>query len=112
VRCDELFLLGGAIVCEVIGTLLFPATQNFTRIVPTVTMICCYAIAFYWLTFAIREIPIAIVYAIWCGIGVFLIALFSVFFYKQLLQWQAIVGLALIVSGVVLVNLFSSSHSG
>jgi small multidrug resistance pump len=104
--------LGGAIVCEVIGTLLLPATQNFTRIVPTVTMILCYAIAFYCLTFAIREIPIAIVYAIWSGIGVFLIAVFSAFFYKQLLQWQAIVGLALIVSGVVLVNLFSSSHSG
>ena len=106
------FFLGGAIVCEVIGTLLLPATQNFTRIVPTVTMILCYAIAFYCLTFAIREIPIAIVYAIWSGIGVFLIAVFSAFFYKQLLQWQAIVGLALIVSGVVLVNLFSSSHSG
>ena len=106
------FFLGGAIVCGVIGTLLLPATQNFTRIVPTVTMILCYAIAFYCLTFAIREIPIAIVYAIWSGIGVFLIAVFSAFFYKQLLQWQAIVGLALIVSGVVLVNLFSSSHSG
>jgi small multidrug resistance pump len=102
------FFLGGAIVCKVIGTLLLPATQNFTRIVPTVTMILCYAIAFYCLTFAIREIPIAIVYAIWSGIGVFLIAVFSAFFYKQLLQWQAIVGLALIVSGVVLVNLFSS----
>ena len=92
--------------------MLLPATQNFTRIVPTVTMILCYAIAFYCLTFAIREIPIAIVYAIWSGIGVFLIAVFSAFFYKQLLQWQAIVGLALTVSGVVLVNLFSSSHSG
>jgi multidrug transporter EmrE-like cation transporter len=103
--------LGGAIVCEVIGTLLLPATQNFTRIVPTITMICCYAIAFYCLTFAIREIPIAIVYAIWSGIGVFLIALFSALFYKQFLQWQALVGLVLIVAGVVLVNLFNSPHS-
>ena len=54
----------------------------------------------------------AIVYAIWSGLGVFLLALLSAFFYKQLLQWQTIVGLALIVSGVILVNLFSSSHSG
>ena len=74
-------------------------------------MICCYAIAFYCLTFAIRDIPIAIVYAIWSGIGVFLIAIFSAFVYKQLLQWQAIVGLALIVAGVILVNLFSSTQS-
>jgi len=105
-----LFLVG-AIVCEVMGTLLLPATQNFSRIVPTITMICCYVIAFYCLTFAIRDIPIAIVYAIWSGIGVFLIAIFSAFVYKQLLQWQAIVGLALIVAGVILVNLFSSTHS-
>ena len=103
--------LGGAIVCEVMGTLLLPATHNFTRVAPTITMICCYAIAFYCLTFAIRDIPIAIVYAIWSGIGVFLIAVFSAFFYKQLLQWQAIVGLALIVGGVILVNLFSSAQS-
>ncbi len=103
--------LGGAIVCEVIGTLLLPATQNFTRIVPTIIMIFCYAIAFYCLTFAIRDIPIAIVYAIWSGIGVFLIALFSALFYKQFLQWQALVGLVLIVAGVALVNLFSSPHS-
>jgi small multidrug resistance pump len=95
------FFSGGAIVCEVIGTLLFPATQSFTRIVPTVTMICCNAIAFYCLTFAIRKIPIAIVDAIWSGIGVFLIASFGAFFYKQLLQWQAIVGLALIESSVI-----------
>ena len=74
--------LSGAIVCEVIGTLLLPITQNFTRILPTITMIGCYAFAFYCLTFAIRAIPIVIVYAIWSGVG------------------------------VILVNLFSSSHSG
>ena len=104
--------LGGAVACEVVGTLLLPATQNFTRIVPTITMIGCYAVAFYCLTFAIRDIPIAIVYAIWSGIGVFLIAVFSAFFYGQLLQWQALVGLALIIAGVVLVNLFSSPYTG
>ena len=106
------FFLGGAIVCEVVGTLLLPATQNFTRIVPTVTMIGCYAVAFYCLTFAIRDIPIAFVCAICSGIGVFLIAVFSACFYSQLLQWQAIVGLALIIAGVVLVNLFSLPYSG
>ena len=71
--------LAGAILFEVIGTLLLPVTQNFTRAMPTVIMITCYAVAFYCLTFAIRDIPIAIVYAIWSGIGVFLIAVFSAF---------------------------------
>ena len=66
--------LAGAILFEVIGTLLLPVTQNFTRAIPTMIMITCYAVAFYCLTFAIRDIPIAIVYAIWSGIGVFLIS--------------------------------------
>lgn len=104
--------LAGAILFEVIGTLLLPVTQNFTRAMPTVIMITCYAVAFYCLTFAIRDIPIAIVYAIWSGIGVFLIAVFSAFVYKQMLEWQAIVGLALIISGVAVVNVFSASHPG
>jgi len=69
-------------------------------------------VAFYCLTFAIRDIPIAIVYAIWSGIGVFLIAVFSALGHKQMLEWQAIVGLALIISGVGLVSLFSASHPG
>ena len=104
--------LAGAIVFEVIGTLLLPVTQNFTRAIPTVMMIGCYAVAFYCLTFAIRDIPIAIVYAIWSGVGVFLIAVFSALVYKQMLEWQAIVGLVLIISGVALVNLFSASYPG
>ena len=82
------------------------------RAMPTVIMITCYGVAFYCLTFAIRDIPIAIVYAIWSGIGVFLIAVFSAFVYKQMLEWKAIVGLAFIISGVALVNVFSASHPG
>jgi small multidrug resistance pump len=105
------YFLAGAIVFEVCGTLLLPVTQNFTRVLPTIGLAVCYLTAFYCLSFAIREIPIAIVYAIWSGIGVLLIALFSAFVYKQLLDWQAIVGLAMIVGGVALVNLYSHPPS-
>lgn len=105
------YFLAGAIVFEVCGTLLLPVTQNFTRLIPTLGLAVCYLTAFYCLTFAIREIPIAIVYAIWSGVGVLLIALFSAFVYKQLLDWQAIVGLAMIVGGVALVNVYSHSPS-
>jgi small multidrug resistance pump len=104
---NSYYFLGGAIFFEVCGTLLLPATHNFSRFVPTGLMMVCYGIAFYCLTFAIRDIPIAIVYAIWSGAGVFLIALFSTFFYRQILEWPAILGLAFIISGVVLVNVFS-----
>lgn len=105
------YFLAGAILFEVCGTMLLPVTQNFTRLWPTVGLAVCYLTAFYCLTFAIRDIPIAIVYAIWSGIGVLLIAIFSAFVYKQLLEWQAIVGLAMIVGGVILVNLYNNPHS-
>tara|TARA_B100001778_G_C18442767_1_gene563116 strand:- start:95 stop:427 length:333 start_codon:yes stop_codon:yes gene_type:complete len=97
-----------AIFCEVAGTLLLPSTQNFTRPIPTVVAATCYLTALYCLTHVLHKIPIAIVYATWSGLGIFTIAIFGYFFFKQSLSWQAIVGLFLIVTGVVLVNTFSS----
>ena len=97
-----------AIFCEVAGTLLLPSTQNFTRPIPTVVAATCYLTALYCLTHVLHKIPIAIVYATWSGLGIFTIAIFGYFFFKQSLSWQAIVGLFLIVTGVVLVNTFTS----
>jgi multidrug transporter EmrE-like cation transporter len=99
-----------AILLEVTGTMLLPVTANFTRIGPTIIMAICYMAAFWLLTFAIRTIPISIVYATWSGLGVFTIALLGVLIFKQTLSWQAIAGLFLIVIGVILVNLYSSAH--
>jgi small multidrug resistance pump len=106
----QYYYLAGAIVLEVCGTLLLPVTQNFTRPLETVGMAICYLGAFYCLTFAVKVIPVAIVYAIWSGVGVFLIAIFSAFVYRQMLEWPAILGLCLIVAGVGLVNYFSPAH--
>ena len=97
-----------AIFCEVAGTLLLPSTQNFTKITPTVIAATCYLTALYCLTHVLHKIPIAIVYATWSGLGIFTIALFGYYFFKQSLSWQAVLGLFLIVAGVVLVNSFSS----
>ena len=97
-----------AIFCEVAGTLLLPSTQNFTKIIPTSVAAICYLSALYCLTHVLHKIPIAIVYATWSGLGIFTIAIFGYFFFKQNLSWQAILGLFLIVAGVVLVNTFSS----
>ena len=97
-----------AIFCEVAGTLLLPSTQNFTKPIPTVVAAICYLTALYCLTHVLHKIPIAIVYATWSGLGIFTIAIFGYFFFKQSLNWQAILGLFLIVAGVVLVNTFSS----
>ena len=102
------FFLFVAIFCEVAGTMLLPTTQNFTKVIPTSIMAVCYLSALYFLTHVLDKIPIAVVYATWSGLGIFTIAIFGYFFFKQSLSWQAILGLFLIVAGVVLVNSFSS----
>ena len=102
-----LFLFG-AVFCEVAGTMLLPATQNFTRLIPTSILAVCYLLAFYLLTFVVNKLPIAIVYATWSGLGIFTIAILGYIFFKQNLSWQAVLGLFFIVLGVILVNSFSS----
>ena len=102
-----LFLFG-AVFCEVAGTMLLPATQNFTRLTPTSILAVCYLSAFYLLTFVVNKLPIAIVYATWSGLGIFTIAILGYIFFKQNLSWQAVLGLFFIVLGVILVNNYSS----
>ena len=101
--------LFGAIFCEVAGTMLLPISQNFTKIIPTSALTIFYLTAFYLLTFVVNKLPIAIVYATWSGLGIFTIAILGYIFFKQILTWQAIVGLFLIIIGVILVNSFSKT---
>ena len=96
-----------AIFCEVGGTMLLPVTQNFTKLIPTLFLAIFYMSAFYFLTFVVNKLPIAIVYATWSGLGIFTISILGYIFFKQTLAWQAILGLFLIVIGVVLVNSFT-----
>ena len=100
-------ILTVAIFCEVGGTMLLPVSQNFTKIVPTATLVVLYLSSFYLITFVVDKIPIAIVYATWSGLGVFTVAILGYIFFKQSLSWQAVLGLFLIVMGVVLVNSFT-----
>ena len=103
--------LVGAILCEVAGTMLLPASQNFTKLVPTLALSAFYLTAFYLLTFVVNKLPIAIVYATWSGLGIFTIAILGYILFKQTLAWQAIMGLFLIVIGVILVNSFAGKLS-
>ena len=100
--------LSGAIFCEVIGTMVLPLSENFSKPIPSFISIVAYVLAFYLLTFALESIPIAVVYATWSGLGIFLISILGFTIYGQALQWQSILGLLFIVVGVVLVNSFAS----
>ena len=101
-----IFLIA-AIFCEVAGTMLLPVSQNFTKLIPTIALSIFYLTAFYLLTFVVNKLPIAIVYATWSGLGIFTIAILGYIFFKQTLQFHAILGLFLIVIGVILVNSFT-----
>tara|TARA_B100000965_G_scaffold347566_1_gene319733 strand:+ start:805 stop:1131 length:327 start_codon:yes stop_codon:yes gene_type:complete len=99
-----------AIIFEVIGTLLLPASQNFTKPLPTSVLLFSYGVSFYFLALVSQKLPLSIVYASWSGIGVFTIALLSYIFYKQTLNWQSVIGLFLIVIGVTIVNIYKSAN--
>ena len=100
-------MLFAAIAFEVIGTMLLPVSQNFTKVIPTSILLMSYGISFYFLAVVSQKLPLSVVYASWSGIGIFSIAILSYIFYKQSLNWQTLSGLFLIVIGVVLVNSFT-----
>ncbi|MBB4290934.1 small multidrug resistance pump [Rhizobium leguminosarum] len=104
-------LLFAAIVLEVIGTTALQLSQQFTRIGPTVLVVACYAAAFYCLSLTLKSIPVGIAYAIWSALGIVLISSVGLVFFKQRLDLPAVVGLGLIITGVMVVNLFSKSVS-
>ena len=98
-----------AIVFEVLGTSAMQAAQHFSRALPTFLMVVCYAIAFYFLSWSLRFVPVGIAYAIWSGLGIVLISLIGYFVFGQTLDTAAMIGLGLIIAGVLVLNLFSKS---
>ncbi|WP_346269232.1 DMT family transporter [Rhizobium wenxiniae] len=100
-----------AIALEVVGTTLLQQSQQFTRLLPTLGMALCYGAAFFFLSITLREMPVGIAYALWSGFGIVLISAIGVVLFRQSLDLAAIIGLGLIISGVIVVNLFSKSVS-
>jgi small multidrug resistance pump len=98
-----------AIVAEVIGTSALKAAEGFTRLLPSLVVIVGYGAAFYFLSLALKVIPVGIAYAIWSGVGVALITLIGWVLFKQRLDAPALAGLALIVAGVVVIQFFSGA---
>ena len=101
--------LGLAIVCEVIGTSSLKASENFTRLWPSVAVAVGYGAAFYFFSLTLKTIPLGVAYAIWGGIGIVLITLIGFIVYRQALDAAALIGMALIIAGVVVMNLFSKT---
>ena len=101
-----------AIVAEVIGTSFLKSSDGFTRLGPSLMVVMSYVIAFYFLALTLRTLPVGVAYAVWAGAGMALIALAGYFVFGQALDAAAIVGILLIVAGVAVINLFSTSIQG
>jgi small multidrug resistance pump len=93
-----------AILAEVIGTSALKATRGFTRLVPSLVVVLSYAVAFYFLSLALKVIPVGVAYAVWSGVGIALITLIGWVVYRQRLDTPALAGIGLIVLGVVVLN--------
>jgi small multidrug resistance pump len=100
-----------AIIAEVTATSALKASEEFTKLYPSLIVVVGYGIAFYFMTLVLRVIPIGITYAIWSGLGIVLVTIVGIFLYKQIPDIPAIIGMGLIVSGVVVINVFSQSIS-
>ena len=99
--------LGVAIALEVVGTSLLQRSEQFTRVAPTIGMAVCYLASFYLLSVSLRVLPLGVAYAIWSACGVALVAVIGLVLFGQRLDLPAVLGLALIVAGVVVINVFS-----
>ena len=100
-----------AVICETFGTACLKASNEFTKLWPSLGVLIGFAGAFYFLALTLRAMPIGIVYAIWSGLGIILIALIGLFFFKQSLDAAAYIGMGFILIGVIIINVFSNSST-
>jgi small multidrug resistance pump len=104
-------LLAIAILAEVFATTALKLSDGFSRPAWTALTIAGYAIAFYCLSLALRSIPTGIAYAIWSGVGIILISLFAWLSHGERLDTPAMIGMAFIITGVIVMNLFSGASA-
>ena len=103
--------LAVAILAEVIGTSALKASEGFSRLLPSVMVVGGYGIAFYFLSLTLKQIPVGIAYAVWSGAGTVLITLIGLLVFRQKIDLAGVVGIALIVAGVLVLNLLSSNSA-
>lgn len=102
--------LAGAISFEIVATSALKASEGFSRPLPTFIVIAGYVSAFYCLSLALRTIPMGVAYAIWSGIGIVVISLVGLVFYRQRLDLPALIGIGLILAGTLVINLLSTAR--
>jgi small multidrug resistance pump len=103
-------LLMTAILAEVAATMSLRATEGFTRPLPSIAVVAGYGVAFLCLSHSLKAIPVGIAYATWAGAGTVCIALAAWYVYNEAPNPMSACGMALIIVGVALVNVYSTAH--
>lgn len=102
-------VLAISICAETLATTMMKASAGFTRLIPSIIVIIGYAVSFYGLSQVVKTMNIGIAYAIWAGMGIFLVSIMSFFIYKQRLDLPAIAGMLFIAAGIMIIQIFSKS---
>jgi small multidrug resistance pump len=105
----KFFYLFTAIIFEVIATTALKQSNQFSKLLPSITVILMYAGAFYFLSLTLKTMHVGIAYAIWSGVGIVFISILGALLYKQIPDLPAIIGLSLIIIGVIVINVFSKT---
>ncbi|MCB1311378.1 MAG: QacE family quaternary ammonium compound efflux SMR transporter [Sedimentitalea sp.] len=103
-------ILLAAVAAETIGTSALQASQQFTRLWPSLLVVLAYSVSFYLLSIPLKVMPVGIVYAIWSGLGIVFIALIGFVLFGQRLDLPALLGLTMIVGGIAVIHLFSGAN--
>lgn len=98
-----------AVAAETIGTTALQASQQFSRLWPSLLVLVAYGFSFYMMGLTLKFMPVGVVYAIWSGLGILLIAVIAFVVFGQRLDWPAVLGMALIMTGIIIIHLFSKT---
>lgn len=102
--------LATAIITEIFGTSMLKMSEGFTKLYPSLATVGAFGLAFYSLSLALQQIPLGIAYAIWSGVGTALTAVIAVLVWKETVSLSTVLGIALIIAGVVVINLKGAAH--
>ncbi|XOY56131.1 MAG: SMR family transporter [Rhodobacterales bacterium] len=98
-----------AIIAETIGTTALQASHQFTRFWPSVLVVIAYGLSFYLLAQTLRVMPVGVVYAMWSGLGIVMIAAIGYLVFGQRLDLPAVIGIGMILCGILVIHLFSKT---
>jgi small multidrug resistance pump len=96
------------VLFETFGTACLQASQQFTRIWPSLGVALGYAASFWFLSLALRTLPLSIAYATWSGLGILNITVVGALIFGQRIDGPGLVGLALVCTGIIVLHGFSS----